>query len=183
MFRTKEPVDLRRRQALVWLLAAAGAAEAAGNPHGYETKSWSALLPPGWNTQAVLGGLRLESIDDNDPEAEEILRKVRALLDNAPPNPDVHNRQLRIWGYMVPLQFAKQRHVSEFLLVPYYGACIHSPAPPANQVVHVTPADSVSPEVRGAVWVAGTLRVVRSNSDLGAACYRMTAADVKPYKA
>lgn len=178
-------MDLRRRQALVWLLAAAGAAEAAGDAQGYETTSWPALLPPGWNTQAVLGGLRLDSIDDNDPEAEEILRKVRALLDNAPPNPDVNNRRLRLWGYMVPLQFAKQRHVSEFLLVPYFGACIHSPAPPANQVVHVTPADPVNLEVRGTspVWVAGTLRVVRSDSEMGAACYRMTAADVKPYKA
>ncbi|HEX2539695.1 MAG TPA: DUF3299 domain-containing protein [Caldimonas sp.] len=176
---------MRRRQALVWLLAAAGAARAASDAQGYETTSWPALLPPGWNTQAVLGPLRLDRIDDNDPQAEEILRKVRALLDNAPPNPDVHDRRLRLGGYMVPLQFVKQRHVSEFLLVPYYGACLHSPAPPANQVVHVTPAEPVSPEVRNtsAVWVAGTMKVVRSDSDLGAACYRMSGADVKPHKA
>ena len=177
-------MDLRRRQALVWLLAAAAAAKAAADSQGYETTSWPALLPAGWNTQAALGRLRLDSIDDNDPEAEEIVRKVRALLDNAPPNPDVHNRRLRLWGYMVPLQFAKQRQVSEFLLVPYFGACIHSPAPPANQVVHVTPSDPVSAELRhtSAVWVAGTVKVVRSDSDMGAACYRMTSADVKPYK-
>jgi hypothetical protein len=74
--------------------------------------------------------------------------------------------------------------VSEFLLVPYYGACIHAPAPPANQVIHVTPSEPVSPEVRGtsAVWVAGTLKVARSESSTAIACYRMAGADVKPYK-
>jgi hypothetical protein len=181
---TQRPVNLRRRHALVWLLAAAPAAEAAADAQGYETMPWPALLAPGWSTQAVLGDLRLDSIDDNDPDAEDIMRKVRAVFDNAPPNPAVDNRRVRLLGYIVPLQYAKQRHVSEFLLVPYYGACIHAPAPPASQVIHVTPSDPVSPEVRGtsAVWVAGTLRVDRSDSGMGAACYRMTGADVKPYK-
>jgi hypothetical protein len=165
-------------------LAAASAAEAAGDAQGYETAPWPTLLPPGWNPRTALGGLNLDGIDDNDPDAEDILRKVREVFDNAPPNPAVENRRLRLLGYIVPLQFAKQRHVSEFLLVPYYGACIHAPAPPANQVVHVTPSDPISPEVRGnsAVWVAGTLRVARSDSGMGAACYLMTGADVKPYK-
>ncbi len=175
---------MRRRQALGWLLAVAGAAEAA-EAQGYETTSWPALLPPGWNTQAVLGGLRLENIGDNDPEAEEVLQKVRALLDSAPPNPDLHNRRLRMWGFMVPLAFAQPRHVTEFLIVPYFGACIHSPAPPANQVVHVTPAHPVNLGVRGTspVWVAGTMMVARSGSEKGVACYRMAGADVTPYLA
>jgi hypothetical protein len=174
-------MNLRRRQTLVSLLAATGAARA----QDAETVSWPALLAPGWNPQAVLGGLRLDSLDDNDPEAEEALRKVRALFDNAPPNKAFHNRRLRLLGYIVPLQFAKQRHVSEFLLVPYFGACIHTPAPPASQVVHVTPAVPVSPEMRAtsAVWVAGTLKVERSESELGAAWYRMSGADVNPYRA
>ena len=181
-------MDLHRRRALVSLLGLAGAARAAraaGDLPGYETVSWPALLPPGWSAQAVLGGLRLENMDDNDPEAEEVLRKVRALLDSAPPNPQVHNRRLRLSGYMVPLQFTKQRHVTELLLVPYFGACIHSPAPPANQVVHVLPAQPVDLDTRSsiAVWVAGSMSVVRSDSDMGAACYRMSAAEVRPYKA
>jgi uncharacterized protein len=172
---------VRRRQALIWLLAAAPAARAA-DAQDFETTSWPALLPAGWNTQAVLDALHLDHIEDGNAEADEAMRKVRALLDDAPPNRDVDNRRLRLWGYMVPLKL-EQRDVIEFLLVPYFGACLHAPAPPANQVVHVTPAVPVSPAVRGtsAVWVAGTLKVVRSDFDMGAACYRMTGADVKPY--
>lgn len=180
-------MNLRRRQSLVWLSLAASAtwAGASDATQGHETVSWPALLAPGWNPKAALGGLNLDGMDDNDPEVEDVLRKVREVFDKAPPNPAMDNRRLRVLGYIVPLQFTKQRHVSEFLLVPYYGACIHTPAPPASQVIHVTPSTAVTPEVRGtsAVWVAGTLKVARAESDLGVACYRMAGADVKPHKA
>jgi hypothetical protein len=175
-------MDINRRRALGWLLATPGITAAAASDPDHQAMSWQALLPRGWSTQAVLGELRLDSIDDNDPEIEEIQRRVRALLDSAPPNPEVHNRRVRIQGYLVPLEFARAGEVSEFLLVPYYGACIHEPAPPANQVVHVTPATPVGSDVRGAVSVAGTLIVARAVSGKGVAGYRMSGADVKPYR-
>ena len=36
----------------------------------------------------------------------------------------------------MPLDGEREK-TREFLLVPYFGACIHAPAPPANQVIHV----------------------------------------------
>ena len=64
---------------------------------------------------------------------------------------------VRIPGYLLPLEFSG-RKVSEFLLVPWVGACIHTPPPPPNQIVHVTPDQPV--EMAGMfapVWVTGTL--------------------------
>jgi hypothetical protein len=69
---------------------------------------------------------------------------------------------VRIPGYVVPLEFADQKTV-EFLLVPTAGACIHTPPPPANQLVHVRYPKGV--KVKGlydAVWVKGRIEAQRS---------------------
>ncbi|WP_127114889.1 DUF3299 domain-containing protein [Shimia sediminis] len=89
-------------------------------------------------------------------EKRDILIKARTKA-NTSPNEELIGENVRIPGYVLPLEFDGQK-VIEFLLVPTIGACIHTPAPPANQVVHVTYADGI--EVDGlfsAVWVEGAL--------------------------
>ena len=49
---------------------------------------------------------------------------------------DLDGRYVLLPGYVVPLEFSDSR-IIEFLLVPWVGACIHKPPPPANQIVHV----------------------------------------------
>lgn len=44
---------------------------------------------------------------------------------------------VRIPGYIVPLEYDGSK-IKQFLLVPYVGACIHVPPPPANQLIYVT---------------------------------------------
>ena len=57
-------------------------------------------------------------------------RKFRATMVNK----DLDGQQVELSGYLLPLDFSG-KSVSEFLLVPYVGACIHTPPPP-NQIVH-----------------------------------------------
>ena len=52
-------------------------------------------------------------------------------------NPQLDGQVVRIAGYLLPLEFSG-KSIREFLLVPWVGACIHTPPPPANQIVHVT---------------------------------------------
>ena len=64
---------------------------------------------------------------------------------------------VRIPGYVIPLEFSGDE-VTEFLLVPYYGACIHTPPPPANQIIHVRSEAGVQfGGLFDAVWVSGQL--------------------------
>ncbi|MCD9149269.1 DUF3299 domain-containing protein [Pseudophaeobacter flagellatus] len=73
-------------------------------------------------------------------------------------NPTLVNTSVKIAGYMLPLR-VDDRKVTEFLLVPTVGACIHTPPPPANQMVHVRYPEGF--EAKGlytAVWVSGRLR-------------------------
>ena len=72
--------------------------------------------------------------------------------------------------------------MTEFLLVPYFGACIHSPPPPSNQIIHVLPkAPAKGLRSMDAVWISGTLRTVRADTSMGVSSYRMDAVLVVPY--
>jgi hypothetical protein len=85
-------------------------------------------------------------------------------------------------GFVVPLEGDGQV-VNEFLLVPYYGACIHVPPPPANQIVYVK-AQGRNVQVRrlfDTVWVTGVMKVEHTASDLGESGYTLNALDVAPY--
>jgi hypothetical protein len=82
-------------------------------------------------------------------------------------NEDLVGTSVRLPGYVLPLQF-KDRKAVEFLLVPTVGACIHTPPPPANQVVHVVYPEGV--EVNGLftpVWITGTMVAQSSVQDVG----------------
>jgi hypothetical protein len=70
----------------------------------------------------------------------------------------------------------------EFLLVPYFGACIHSPPPPANQIVHVTADEPVSGFASmSPVWVNGTLSTGQLKTGMGASGYKLKLASIEAY--
>jgi hypothetical protein len=87
-------------------------------------------------------------------------------------------KRVRIGGYVVSLDFDATK-VKEFLLVPFVGACIHVPPPPANQIIYVK-ADKGF-EVSGMfepVWVTGTLKVTTQFTGLAEAGYSLEAETV-----
>lgn len=106
-------------------------------------------------------------------------------------NEELNGLSVRISGYVLPLGVEHDK-VTEFLLVPYVGACIHEPMPPANQIIHVTVADGFEPKGRfGAVQVSGRIRAVSSTPHLrfvdGEAsiptAYALQAQAIEPYGA
>jgi hypothetical protein len=114
------------------------------------------------------------------------LRKQRAhaVID------DLHGQQVRMPGYALPLEYSGRR-ITEFLLVPWVGACIHTPPPPPNQIVYVKLDKGI--ENRGRftpMWVTGEMTVKAatknlylvdgsSGIDVG---YSLQASQVEPYK-
>ena len=72
--------------------------------------------------------------------------------------------------------------MTEFLLVPYFGACIHTPPPPSNQILHVTALHPVANlHSMDNVWISGQLHATRSDSSMGMSSYAMTLDFVQPY--
>ncbi len=160
----------------------ASSAPAAGRPGQPRTITWEALVPANWDPFKDFKGLNFQAMDDGDPKAMQMMKRMREAWDNAPPNPQIVGQDVRIPGFVVPLEDGKEG-MKEFLLVPYFGACIHSPPPPANQIIHVlpkTPAKGL--RSMDAVWITGKVTTVRTDSFMGAASYRIEADGVAPYQ-
>ena len=148
----------------------------------YKTVSWDDLLPKDWDPMAGFKANDLAKLDDADPRATEALEKMRLAWDAAPANPSMNGQNIRIPGFIVSLD-GGPNELREFLLVPYFGACIHVPPPPANQIIHVMPAKPVKGvKNMEAVWVSGQLSLGLSDTTMGNSSYRMHAVSVTPYK-
>lgn len=152
------------------------------SPQSFRTIGWDDLIPPDWNPMEVFKGLNLDRMQDSDPRTMEALERMQAESSAAPANPKMKGAAIRIPGFMVPLDNGGAK-VREFLLVPYFGACIHTPPPPANQIIHVVPQKPLD-EARtmDAVWVSGILEIARTDSWMGNSGYRMRAVRVEPYE-
>jgi hypothetical protein len=106
-------------------------------------------------------------------------------------NKELDGKPVRIPGYLLPLEFEGDR-VSEFLLVPYVGACIHTPPPPPNQIVHVKTDDAYTTDggLYTPVWVNGLMKTEQTQANLnfidGASdipsAYALEAISVEPYE-
>lgn len=105
---------------------------------------------------------------------------------------ELDGQLVRMPGYLLPLEVSSAK-VTEFLLVPYVGACIHVPPPPPNQIIYVKAAQDNgydSKKIFEPVWVTGVISVKSmskelylvdgsSGIDIG---YGMQADKIEPYK-
>ena len=109
-----------------------------------------------------------------------------AAVQRSPAAPVVEaldGQRVRIPGYVVTLDLDEAGRVREFLLVPWFGACIHVPPPPSNQIVHVrTTQELALDDLWQPFWIEGTLRVAHSSSELAEAGYQLQAERIRPYE-
>ena len=136
---------------------------------------WETLVPPGWNPGEPFE--RYSDVEIEQMSAEEInLLEVESqmIFDQAPTVDTLDGRRVRMPGYLLPLEF-EDNEVSEFFLVPYLGACIHVPPPPANQIVYGSyePGYEIE-DLYTPVWISGKLKVERASSQLGETGYEET---------
>ena len=92
----------------------------------------------------------------------------------------LHGTRVRLPGFVVPLEGDSQE-ITAFLLVPYFGACIHVPPPPTNQIVYVAYPEGAKVDD---LWdaVTGTLQTTAASHEMGDAAYSLTATSVTPYE-
>lgn len=95
----------------------------------------------------------------------------------------LEGKEVRVPGYIVPLD-DDSRGLTEFLLVPYAGACVHTPPPPPNQMVYVKMlrGEKANFGLMDGVWITGKIFVGRRGSPYGPTFYAMTATGIEPYR-
>jgi len=96
---------------------------------------------------------------------------------------DLNGANVRLPGYVVPLDFNASFEYDEFLLVPYFGACLHTPPPPPNQIVYVkSPEATKIANITEPVWIEGIMKTGQFGSDLGNSAYELTLSKLEPYE-
>ena len=163
-------------------LAAAGPLPAA--PGDVRELEWEDLMPEDWDPFSALDALMsddVQNLADDSAQAETLMNAYREAIRSAPVVGELDGRQVRLPGFVVPLDF-QDTETSEFLLVPYFGACIHVPPPPSNQIVYVkTVAGYPLKELFDPVWVTGEISTQAHLNELGDAGYTMQATIIEPY--
>lgn len=152
---------------------------------GFIEMSWDGLIAPGYDPETIMKKYEplIDKIDHGSDDALVLYQKMEAEFSNAPANKALAGNNISIPGFIAPLEFVDGL-ITEFLLVPYFGACIHAPPPPSNQTLYVKVAkgseirneDSYDP-----IWVSGQLAIESASTDLGSASYKISDAAVAEY--
>lgn len=163
----------------------AGAVSNVRNADAFESVEWAALMPKDWDSGTQdFKSLGLALMGDDDPRAKAELERMKRSWGEVPVEASMNHRHIRIAGFVVPLDPTSARGTRELLLVPYFGACIHSPPPPANQVIHVRLAAPIAGiRMMDSIWVSGTLQTETTETDMGRAGYALDAQFVTPIAA
>lgn len=98
-------------------------------------------------------------------------------------NPTLDGAYVKVPGFAVPMTLAEQGVMGEFLLVPYYGACIHTPPPPPNQIVYVKLQKPVRiKSIWDPYWVTGVLTTAKKDTSVASAAYTLAGERLDPYE-
>ena len=145
--------------------------------------TWSEMIPP--DAPAEVPNMKpLHDLSQmSDALSAESAPAARQDLPNAPVVQNLDGQAIRLPGYIVPLEVNEEGRTTEFLLVPYFGACIHVPQPPSNQIVHVRSEIGVKlEELYQPYWIEGAMQVKASTSELADAGYQMDAQKIYVYE-
>ncbi len=181
-------------KALLHVMAAAAAvASLFASVHAADTPrelKWAELMPPVQAAPPVKPKTFFSGATPSTdagppppplPEGQWMSAKRRQPGAGQPPRvvTELNGKRVKIGGYVVPLDF-ESTTVKEFLLVPFVGACIHVPPPPANQIVYVKAdkgfeiGDTFDP-----VTVTGTIKTETAFTGLADAGYSIDAETVE----
>lgn len=159
--------------------AQSSSARSGNNPR---TITWEELVPKDWDPMALFREKPTALIREGSAAERELMKEMRDAWDKAPTREDLKGQRVRLPGYVVPLDMVGDK-LQDFLLVPYFGACIHSPPPPANQIVHITLRRPQTLRTMDVVWVTGVMGIERQDTGMGVSAYSISADTVEPYKA
>ena len=87
-------------------------------------------VPESWHPEKLFEGLDLDSVSDSALCVQKIFDAFMEEWKNALANEKMDGQLIKIPGFIAPLDWADETELKEFLLVPYFGACIHLPPPP-----------------------------------------------------
>jgi hypothetical protein len=162
----------------------------AAKEHKVQTLEWTDLLPPEdlakmealpevshEGGEGPANGLK-QQMDSSDPASQAWAE----VLQSANVRGELNGKKVRIPGFIVPIEYDEAQNISAFFLVPYFGACIHVPPPPPNQIIFVTNAKGLKADmIYNPFWIEGTLTTDTMSHDLANSAYSLKADTISEY--
>ncbi len=168
---------------------------AASSPEeeSYTTIEWTDLMPAD-DLEALLNPPEdLQEIEDGSAE-DLISNQIQAAISQASDSryqqalsstnirPEYDKKRIRIPGFIVPLSFGENNSITEFFVVPYFGACIHVPPPPPNQIIFGKyPEGFKLDALYDAFWIEGTLSTSLVENDMATSAYSIDIFQITDY--
>ena len=148
--------------------------------------SWDDLIPGDYvqpeNPFINMPQGDIDKLMDGSDESNSEIARLEKEFNYAPVVPDFDGKRVKIPAYITPLEFNSESRIQEFLLVPYVGACMHTPPPPSNQIVYAKSIEAIEfSDMYKPVLAIGTLRTESVKSELAESGYSMQVEEVLPY--
>ena len=158
------------------------------------TIQWADLLPQDEVDILANPPSYISDIEDGSPEdqigsqvynsiALEMEDRYQQALVSTRIKPEMDGRAVRIPGFIVPLEFDGEQIITEFFLVPYFGACLHMPPPAPNQIIHVKYEKGLELEaLYYPFWISGVLTASLVENDMATAAYAIKMDSYEAYQ-
>ncbi|MDO6841202.1 DUF3299 domain-containing protein [Paraglaciecola chathamensis] len=180
--------------ALLLIIILPNVAHAEQASESYQEIEWIALMPKddldalmnppdyllgiedGSEQDSVEALNEKEGVDENTKRFQNALSSTRVIDTYA-------DKRIRIPGFIVPLQSDDSQQVTEFFIVPYFGACLHMPPPPPNQIIHSKAPQGIQLDsLYDPFWFEGTLVIDTEENSLGTSAYRLKLNKAYPFE-
>ena len=159
----------------------------------FETIEWPDLMPPEVLAILLNPPEYIAEIEDGSAE-DQISSQMKSSVNQSEEdayqkalvstdvNENLDGAMIRIPGFVVPLEFDEEQTISQFFLVPYFGACLHMPPPPPNQIILVNAPKGIQMSaLYDPFWIEGQLSTSFQENDMATSAYAMQLKRIEPY--
>ena len=159
----------------------------------FETIEWPDLMPPEVLAILLNPPEYIAEIEDGSAE-DQISSQMKSAVNQSEEdayqqalvstdvNENLDGALIRIPGFVVPLEFDEEQTISQFFLVPYFGACLHMPPPPPNQIILVNAPKGIQMSaLYDPFWIEGQLSTSFQENDMATSAYAMQLQRIEPY--
>lgn len=160
----------------------------------YISIEWTQLMPAD-DLQALLNppefigniqdGTAQDSVDALSElgEDNETAARFQAALKSSRVVDAFNNINIRLPGFVVPIESNEEQRVTSFFIVPYFGACLHMPPPPPNQIIYVETKEGIELDVLyDPLLFEGTIVIEQTQNAVANSAYTMRLNSAEPYE-
>jgi uncharacterized protein len=176
------------------ILIVSSAPAVSADAQSYEDIDWTELMPAEDLSALLNRPAFLDDIADGSAQdaldnfqqrqlEDEQAQQYQAALSSTRVIQGFDGKAIRIPGFIVPLAQNEDKEVTRFFIVPYFGACLHMPPPPPNQILYVESEQGITLEnLYDPYWFEGIVSIEQKVDAMGTSAYSLSLDNYALYE-